>query len=137
MYRGLARGLNPGIYKIPQTEASIIFIIDGGGLVITTGQKGHIEVPFDCIAQAWTIMGDVSGSVVVDVWKDTYANFPPTVADTIAGSEKPTLSSAQSNQDLSLNTWTTFFKKGEILSFNVDSVTTITRVVICIRVSKV
>ena len=32
-----------------------------------------------------------SGSIVIDVWKDTYANFPPIVADTITASAKPTL----------------------------------------------
>jgi len=28
------------------TEASLTFIIDGGGSAITTGQKGHLEIPF-------------------------------------------------------------------------------------------
>jgi hypothetical protein len=118
------------------TEASIIFVIDGGGAAIATGQKGHLEVPFNCTVNAWTIMSDVSGSIVVDVWKDTYANFPPTVADTIAGTEKPTLSSQQKNQDLSLTSFSTSLTKGDILAFNVDSASTVTRVVICFRVTK-
>lgn len=117
-------------------EASIVYVIDGGGSAITTGQKGHLEVPFNCTVNGWTIMGDVSGSIVVDVWKDTYANFPPTVADTIAGTEKPTLSSQQKNQDLSLTSFSTSLSKGDILAFNVDSASTVTRVVICFRVTK-
>ncbi|GAI79224.1 unnamed protein product, partial [marine sediment metagenome] len=108
---------------------SLTFIIDGGGVAITTGQKGHLEIPFACTIKGWTILADVSGSIVVDVWKDTYAAFPPAVGDTIAGSEKPTISGAQKGQDLTLTTWTTAIAAGNILAFNVDSCATITRVV--------
>lgn len=111
----------------------IPYVIDGGGSAITTGQKGYLEIPFACTITGWTILADQSGSIVVDVWKDTYANFPPTVADTIAGSEKPTLSSAQKNQDLTLTTWTTAVSAGDVLAFNVDSAATVTRVLVSLR----
>jgi hypothetical protein len=117
-------------------EVVINFIIDGGGSAITTGQKGHLEIPFAITITGWTILADVSGSIVVDVWKDTYALFPPTVADTIAGTEKPTLASVQKNQDLALGTWTTAVAAGDILAFNVDSATTVTRVVVALRGKK-
>lgn len=116
--------------------SNINFIIDGGGATITTGIKGDIEIPFACTVNSWTILADQTGSIVVDVWKDTYANFPPTVADTITGTEKPTLSSANKNQDLSLSTWTTSIAAGDILRFNVDSVTTVQRVTVAIKVTR-
>jgi hypothetical protein len=99
----------------PSWTVSVTFIIDGAGSVISTGEKGFLEIPFAFTITGWTIAADQSGSIVVDVWKDTYANFPPTVADTIAGSEKITLSTAQINQDLSLGTWTTSVSAGDIL----------------------
>jgi hypothetical protein len=117
-------------------KSNCTFTIDGGGSAITTGVKGYVRVPFNCVITGWDIVADQSGSIVVDVWKDTYANFPPTVADTIAGSEKPTLSSATKNQDLALSTWTTNLTDGDYLGFNVDSVSTVTRVtvtLICTR----
>jgi hypothetical protein len=117
-------------------EGVIGITIDGGGGVITTGVKGYIEAPFSGTIAGWTIVADVSGSCVVDVWKDTYANFPPTVADTIAGSEKPTLSAVQKNQDLTLSTWTTSVTKGDVIGFNVDSATTVTRVTVSLRITK-
>lgn len=110
--------------------------IDGGGSAITTGVKGYITIPYNCTITGWDIFSDVSGSIVVDVWKDTYANFPPTVADTIAGSEKPTLSSAVKNQDNNLTTWTTSVSSGDIIGFNVDSASTLTRVNLIIKVLK-
>ena len=115
---------------------AINFIIDGVGTQITSGVKGDIQIPFSCTINSWTILGDQSGSIVVDVWKDTYANFPPTVADTITGSEKPTLSSADKNEDLSLSTWTSSVAAGDILRFNVDSASTLTRVTVVLKVTR-
>jgi len=131
--KGAGAGVTPTEFD---DVISITFIIDGGGVAITTGQKGHLEIPFACTITGWTILADQSGSIVVDVWKDTYANFPPTVADTITGSEKPTLSSAQKNQDLNLTTWATAIAAGDILAFNVDSVATVTRITLSIRATK-
>jgi len=117
-------------------EIGIVCSIDGGGSAITTGEKGHLEIPFDCTITGWTLLADQSGSIVIDVWNDTYANFPPTVADTIAGSEKPTLSAVQKNQDLALGTWTTSVDAGDILAFNVDSASTVERVTLTITATR-
>lgn len=117
--------------------SAIEFTIDGGGVAITTGQKGHIEVPFNCVIVSARMMADTSSSCVVDIWKDTYSNFPPTVADTICASAKPTLSSAQKSQDTTLTGWTTTLSTGNILAFNVDSSSGgITRVTVSLVVSR-
>lgn len=123
----------PFISKAKINTTGITFIIDGGGAVITTGEKGYVEIAFRMSIRGWTVVADQSGSIVVDIWKDSYANFPPTVADTITGTEKPTLAAAQRNQDLTLTTWTTTLAVGDILAFNVDSVATVTRVAVCLR----
>lgn len=115
---------------------TLTFVIDGGGLAISTGQKGHLEIPFACTITQVTTLADQSGSIVVDIWKDTYANFPPTDADSITASAPPTLSSAQKAQDSTLTGWTTAISAGDILAFNVDSCATITRVTISLKVTK-
>jgi len=117
-------------------NASLTFVIDGGGSAITTGQKGHLEIPFACTIQQVTMLADQSGSIVVDIWKDTYANFPPTDADSITASAPPTISSAQKSQDSTLTGWTKSISSGDILAFNVDSCTTITRVTISLKVER-
>lgn len=119
-----------------ETTGAVEFIIDGGGSAITTGVKGDLMLPFGGTITGWRIVADQSGSIVVDVWKDTYANFAPTVADTIAGSEKPTLSSAVKNEDTSLSSWTTSFSTGDWLRFNVDSASTVTRVTLVLLVTR-
>jgi len=116
--------------------ASLTFVIDGGGSAITTGQKGHLEIPFACTIKQVTLLADQSGSIVVDIWKDTYANFPPTDADSITASAPPTISSAQKSQDSTLTGWTKSISSGDILAFNVDSCATITRVTISLKVER-
>lgn len=99
------------------------FVIDGGGANITPGVKGYVPIDFDCEITAWVLLGDNAlNQIQIDVWNDTYALYPPTVADTIAGAEKPILMNAIKNQDLALGTWTTTVTAGDILGINVDSV---------------
>lgn len=124
------------MYQRAAAYSVIEFIIDGGGATITTGVKGFLEIPFQCNINQATLLADQSGSIVVDIWKDTYANYPPTVADTITASAKPTLSTATKSQDSTLTGWTTAVTAGDILGFNVDSATTVTRVTLSLRVSK-
>jgi hypothetical protein len=112
------------------------FIIDGGGAAIATGIKGDIQIPFGCTIKRVTALADQSGSIVVDIWKDTYANFPPTDADTITSSTPPTISTATKSTDATLTTWTTSITALDILRFNVDSCTSITRCTISIEVEK-
>lgn len=116
--------------------ASIPFIIDGGGVAITTGVKGDIEVPFACTITGVKMLADTSGSIVVDIWKDTYDNFPPTVADKITASAPPTISSATKSSDTTLTGWTTSVSAGDILRFNVNSASWVTRVTLSLSVTK-
>ena len=84
-------------------SGSISYVIDGGGSVLTTGVKGQVSVPANCTITGWVITSDVSGSAVVDVLRGTYAAFP--TVSSIAGTAKPTLSSAQKNQNTTLSGW--------------------------------
>lgn len=123
---------------VPKTLeiTSITFVIDGGGAAIAAGQKGHLEVPFSGTIQQATMAADQSGSVVVDVWKTSYAGFPPASGNSICGSAKPTISSAQKSQDATLSGWTKTISAGDILAFNVDSCSSITRLAISLKVVK-
>ncbi len=116
---------------------AVTCVFDGNGAALVANSKVYLEVPFAMTITGWTIVADQIGSCVIDVWKDTYANYPPTVGDTIAGSEKPTLSSTVKNQDLSLSTWTTAVSTGDTLVFNVDSATTVGKVTVVLRGTRV
>lgn len=114
---------------------SVGITIDGAGSALTTGVKGFVQCPVAGTITRWTLVADQAGSAVVDVWKSTYAGAPPTVANTIAGSEKPTLAAAQKNEDTTLSTWTTAVAAGDVFGFNVDSAATVTRVTLVIWIT--
>ena len=80
-------------------------------------------------------MADQSGSIVVDIWKDTYANYPPVDGDSITAAAPVTISSATKNQDSSLSGWTTSISAGDILGYNVDSISTCERVTVSLKVT--
>lgn len=107
----------------------IEFIIGDGTNVITTGEKksARVSVPVSGTITDWIILSldDTSGSIGLDIWKDTYANYPPTVADTITASAKPSVTTATKNASSTLTGWATSISAGDILSVNVDSITSL------------
>jgi hypothetical protein len=120
------------------TKGIATVTFDGQGSALTTGaKKVYLEVPYDGTITAVRLLADQSGSAVVDIWKDTYANFPDiTVADTITAAAKPTLSAAQKSEDETLSGWTTSITRGDILEFNIDSVSTITKLILHLDIDK-
>jgi hypothetical protein len=115
---------------------SLQYVLDGGGSAITTGFKGHLKVPFDCTIDSWEIIADQSGSIVVDIWKDVYANLPATDADSITAAAPPTLSAAAKAASSILTGWTTSVAAGDYLGFNVDSVSTVRNINIILNVTR-
>jgi hypothetical protein len=116
-----------------QTFRSITYVIDGGGSAITTGVKGTLVVPFACTINSATLIADQSGSIVVDIWKKAFASTLPTVANTITASDIPTLSSAVTVQDTTLTGWTTSVSANDMITYNVNSASTVTRVTIALK----
>jgi len=110
--------------------------IGNGTDAITTGIKGELEIPWNATITKATLLCDQTGSIVVDAWVDTYANYPPTVADTITASAPMTISSAVKSQDTTLTGWTTALTAGSIIRFNVNSASTVTRCLISLGVDK-
>lgn len=128
-------------YKLTLANVSgtngIGYTIDGGGAAIITGVAGTgVQIPFACTITSVTLLANQTGSIVIDIWKDTYANFPPTVADTICASAKPTISSGVKSTDSTLTGWTKTIAAGDVLYFNVDSITSIQTVTLTLTVTK-
>ena len=116
--------------------ATIGATIDGSGGTITLGQKGYVQVPYACTINSWRIIANAAGSIVIDVWK-TAAPTIPTVANTITGSAKPTLSSQQTAASSTLTGWTTSVAADDIIGFNVNSATTVSWVILQLIVTKI
>ena len=124
--------------RLPARIGGVGIVIDGGGSAITTGVKGFVEVPFACTITAATLLSTdaaaTAGSIVIDIWKDAYAAYPPVVGDSITASAKPTLSAANKSRDTTLTGWTTAIAAGDVLGFSVTSATTVSRVALSLTV---
>lgn len=122
----------------PSQVGDIEFIFNGGGAVLPTGVAGYMTMDFAGTIQQVTMLADQTGSVVVDIWKTTFASYaPPThpaVGDSITSAALPTISSAEKVQDSTLSGWTTAFSAGDIFAFNIQSVASITKLTLALKV---
>jgi hypothetical protein len=111
---------------------------NGNGSIPVVGSKFRVEVPYACTINQITMLGDLSGAAVVDLWVDSYANYEPLVGDSICGSNKPTITATSNkSQQTSFTGWTTTtLTAGSILVFYLESITTITDLTIIIKVTK-
>lgn len=139
-----AQGLAESARDAAQAAAALYvsnaveFIIDGGGSALTTGVKGDIRFPFACTLTGWSLLADVSGAIKIDLWKDTYANFPPTNDDSITNGHEPEIAaSGVSAEDTDIADWNgEAIAAGSILRINIDSVAAITRAVLVLTFTR-
>ena len=113
-----------------QTQSPRILgcVFDGGGSVLETGSKAYIIVSQSGTIYKYTALADITGSAVVDVYKNTYANYPPTSSSSIASGFKPTISTGIKTQSGVLTGWSSVtFSSGDVFGINLDSCSGITR----------
>ncbi|MFO8006887.1 MAG: hypothetical protein R6V05_04035, partial [Candidatus Brocadiia bacterium] len=115
-----------GITKADVPQSRVVWVnipLTGEGSDISTGlAEVDVNLPPGTI-QAVRILSPDTGSITLDLWVDSYANYPPTDADSICGGNEPALSSAQKMADSTLTSWTTSIAEDDILALNVDSCT--------------
>jgi hypothetical protein len=123
----LAEGKRVTVNDIDITPRILTAILANGGAVLTTGEvkRARISVPYSCMIVAWRItsLDDTSGSCVLDIWKNTFANYPATNADSITASAKPTLTTDTKAESTTLTGWTVNLDAGDCLGFEVESAT--------------
>lgn len=109
---------------------------DGYGVNLGAGALEYLVVPYAATLTGWDVLGaPAGGAAVVDVWRA--ANFPPTVGDRIAGTERVTLlSGSQLARNATITSWTRPLAAGDVLGFRLDSATAVKRLAITLRVSR-
>jgi len=121
--------LTAGLYEYKN------FIIDNPGSAIPTGAKGPFMVPAGTIV-AVRLLADQTGSIKIDLWKDSFANYPPTDADSICGGNEPEITNDDTYEDTTLTGWTTTLAADDIIMVNVDSCTTIERCSVILKIQR-
>ena len=119
--------------KLPGALERIVVTIDGGGSAIATGEKKlTLEPGITGTIVGWTMAGDQSGSMVMDVWKASAGI--PTNANSITGSAKPTLSGARRGNSTTLTGWTTGITADDVFIFEVESITSFTHMTLTLLI---
>jgi len=118
-------------------DVALEFVIDGGGAAITTGEKGHIMLPFNGTTTLIYLLADQVGSIEVDLWRDYWQNFPPTVDDSITNGHVPAIVNDRIYW-YSTGGWGSGreMNKYDVIAFNVNSCDTITRLTIYLMITK-
>lgn len=104
---------------------AITVTFDGQGSVITGGVDYFISVPYTGTITEATLLGDVTGSIIIEVRKCTYTQFDagathPSSGDKINSFTPPTITTATKSDDTTLSGWTTAFTAGDIFGFHVN-----------------
>src|SRR5262245_31527607 len=116
---GGAGGFVVDTVGVANNFTDIEFIIDGGGVAITTGAKGSLRIPYAATIGNWSVIADQSGSIAVDILR---LNNGVPVTSMIGGGNKPTLSSAQFVGPTLPSGWTsTAFVANDWITFSVTS----------------
>lgn len=113
---------------------TVNFVIDGGEGEIQPGVKGDFQVQFDATILEWALFADPAGSIVVDLWRSSYAAYPPLVGNSITGAAKPTLVSDVKANSSNLTGWTPGITQGDVFRVVVDSAQDAVRVTLSLRV---
>ena len=107
---------------------------EGGGSTIPGSLRRDLAVQYDMEIISWFFLADTTGSIEVDIWRDSYANFPPTSLDSIVGTSGfPAITLADKNVGLPTGWTSTSLLAGDILRFNVNSASSITRATLALK----
>jgi hypothetical protein len=108
-----------------------VWIDPSGAAVATPVNDVFVHVPKAGTIKRVTVLTiGGAGDCVIDVWKDSYANYPPTVADTITAAAKPAISSGVKYQSTTLTGWTVAVSANDVIGFHLESTATFTMVAI-------
>ena len=130
-----ATALEDALAELATRPGQIEIGADGGGAVLVVGNLLYIEIPFNLTLTGWMVVADAVGSVRFDLWVDTYANYPPTIADSIVAADYPKLTGVQKAMGICAG-WTLNLNAGDIMLVNIDSAATITKALLTISYTR-
>ena len=116
-------------------DGNIEFILFGGGITILTGIQGEIIIPFNCQIKSVNLLSDQTGSIVVDILKSSFSNYPGGF-NTITAAAIPQIINGIKYEDNILTGWTINLLKDDVLRFDVQSSNLISRLLISLKIIK-
>ena len=112
---------------------TVNFIVDSGSSDMNTGLKGSLTLDVTGTIEHVQIVSDQVGSVQVEIKKSDYSSFPTT--SSITNNQYVSISNGQIVRDDTLNNWDNIIRSGDILQFEVISVSNIRRFLISLKLN--
>jgi hypothetical protein len=131
------------VMNIGQKITTLNFVIDGAGGVVPTVLSPMFPVDFDATIQEVTILNDQAGTISIDIWKTSYANYDggathPADGDKINGATPVGTTAAVKNKITDLSGWSsTTLADDDIVVFKVVSNDVVTRCTVSLKIVKV
>jgi hypothetical protein len=117
-------------------QGSIIFTSSNGANVVLTGAKAYNFIPYKGTLTSWEITADVAGSIELDVWKGTFADYPLSAVNSICAGNYPALIGVIKGQGDMTGWSSAAVEAGNYLQMNVRSVSNIRKLTLTLKVTK-
>lgn len=118
-----------GPSELPGTTGVLQICIDNGTNDISVNTLCDINVPHDIQIYKWRVLSGDTGSILFNVKKSSYDDFPPSAGDVMhLGSTGPHIIDGIKNKDEDLSDWgSPTAAEGNIIRVGVDSVTGVSK----------
>lgn len=113
---------------------ALTFTVDGGGAVPSAGTVRCTRALSAKTAKTWTILGNTTGSIQLDIWVAAFGSSLPTVANSIVAAAPPSLSNAVTSEASVPITWTAAIPAGSNVCVSVTSASTLTSATLIVGV---
>ena len=126
-----------GLYQTQITTAltaGFAVAFDNGTGVVTTGLKPYISIPYGGIITGWNLVSNISGSIIIDIFRTGFSSALPT--HSIVGSIKPKLTNQIKNQDLSPTGWNRTVTQNDVFGFYLSGASGINNVSLTLLINK-
>ena len=120
--------------------AGLEYTIANAGSPLVAGLQSYLTMPYAATITAATLVGSPSGTITIDIWRCTYAQFDggathPVANDSICGSNQLSISSGTKTTS-NLSNWTCSLTQGDIIAFNISNVSGMTQATISLQLSR-
>ncbi len=103
-------------------EQSIIGArFNGGGSPVATGTQIGDSYPFPLTITGFALTADQNTTCQIDIWVALLSAYPPTIANSICGSDLPSLTAAMVKQDTTLTGWSLLIPAFSTIWYSVNS----------------
>lgn len=103
---------------------------------LPVGLVGTVRIPYNGTITEWGIVSEEEGILLLDIYKATFETYPPTIYDSITGSQRPYLENESKRESSDISQWNTSVAEGDFLAIYSLKDTEIVNVLFYVKIQK-